>query len=161
MNNRVYDFLNKMGLANRIIKLDDSTETVELAAKALDCKESEIAKTLSFLVDEPILVVTSGDVKIDNDKFRKVFGCKPSMIDKDEVLDIIGHPVGGVCPFNPKEGVKVYLDKSLLKNDFCYPACGISGTAIKISIPELMACTRFVKWVNVTRIDKDDIKESL
>ena len=151
MNNRVYEYLEKVGLSDRIIYLAESTETVSLAAKALNCTEREIAKTLAFLVDDPILIVTSGDVKIDNDKFRRVFNCKPSMIDKDEVLDIIGHPVGGVCPFNPKEGVKVYLDISLFKNIYCYPACGTSGTAIKLTLNELKDYSHFVKWIDVTK----------
>lgn len=149
MNDRVYSYLEKLGLTDRIMKVPDSTETVELASLSLNCSESEVAKTLSFYVPEPILVVTSGDVKIDNDKFRKVFGCKPVMIPKEEVMDVIGHPIGGVCPFNPNPGVKVYLDKSLHKNKFVYPACGVSRTAIKLTIKELMMYTSFTKWIDV------------
>ena len=153
MNNRVYEYLNNLGLSDRIIELVDSTKTVSMAAQALECKESEVAKTLSFLIPEPILVVTSGDVKIDNDKFRRVFCCKPSMIDKDDVLEVIGHPVGGVCPFIPNDGVNVYLDISLLKNKYCYPACGESGTAIKLNMRELMEYTNYIKWIDVTKIN--------
>ena len=154
MNNRVYEYLNSLNLGDRIIELVASTETVSLASDALDCRESEIAKTLSFLVPEPILVVTSGDVKIDNDKFRLNFNCKPKMIDKDDVLNVIGHPVGGVCPFNPNDDVKVYLDISLLKEKYCYPACGMSGTAIKLTIPELLKYTKYIKWVDVTKFNE-------
>jgi prolyl-tRNA editing enzyme YbaK/EbsC (Cys-tRNA(Pro) deacylase) len=151
MNNRVYEYLERLGLKNRIIEVLTSTETVKLASEALDCSISEVAKTLSFYVPNPILIVTSGDVKISNDKFRLVFGCKPSMIPKEEIENVIGYPYGGVCPFNPLSGVKVYLDISLLKNKYCYPACGISGTAIKLTIDELMAYTNFIKWVDVTK----------
>ena len=159
MNNRVYDYLDSLNLSSRIIELVASTETVSLAADALDCKESEVAKTLSFLVPEPILIVTSGDVKIDNDKFRINFNCKPKMIDKDDVLELIGHPIGGVCPFNPKDGVKVYLDLSLLKEKYCYPACGVSGTAIKLTIPELMEYSKYTKWIDVTK--NNEIEENI
>lgn len=158
MNNRVYDYFNSLNLSNRIIELVASTETVSLAADALDCKESEVAKTLSFLTPKPILVVTSGDVKIDNNKFRYTFNCKPKMIDKDDVYELIGHPVGGVCPFNPNPSVKVFLDISLLKERYCYPACGVSGTAIKLTIPELMKYSKYTKWVDVTKFnDVEDI----
>ncbi len=151
MNNRVYEYLTNLGLNNRIIELVASTKTVKDASDALNCKESEVAKTLSFLVPEPILIVTSGDVKIDNDKFRNTFGCKPSMIDKDDVESLIGHKVGGVCPFNPNCDVRVYLDISLAKEKYCYPACGVSGTAIKLSIPELMKYTNYIRWIDVTK----------
>ncbi len=151
MNNRVYEYLTELGLKNRIIETVTSTETVEMASETLDCTIREVAKTLSFYVPEPILIVTSGDVKIHNDKYRLTFGCKPSMIPKENIEEVIGHKVGGVCPFNPKENVKVYLDISLLKNKYCYPACGVSGSAIKLTIPELMNYTNFIKWVDVTK----------
>lgn len=149
MNNRVYDYLDSLGLRDRIIELNDSTETVFLASKNLNCSISEVAKTLSFYIPNPILIVTSGDMKISNDKFRLVFGCKPKMIPEEEVEDVIGHPVGGVCPFNPNEGVDIYLDMSLLKNKYLYPACGKSGTAIKITIEELMKYSNYIKWIDV------------
>ena len=149
MNNRAYEYFNEKNLLDKIIELNDSTETVELASKNLNCKISEVAKTLAFYIPNPILVVTSGDVKISNDKFRLVFGTKPIMISKDKLLDDIGFNAGGICPFNPKDGVEVYLDISLLKNEYLYPACGISGTAIKLNINELMEYTNFVKWVDV------------
>lgn len=149
MNNRVYDYLDSLGLKDKIIELSDSTETVELASKNLNCNKSSIAKTLSFYIPNPILIVTSGDMKISNDKYRLVFGCKPKMIPTNEIEEVIGHCVGGVCPFNPKDGVEVYLDISLLKNKYLYPACGISGTAIKVTIEELMKYTNFIKWIDV------------
>ena len=155
MNNRVYEYLDSLGLSSKIIELPESTETVLMASEALNCKISEVAKTLSFLVPEPVLIVTSGIVKIDNNKFRNTFNCKPKMIDKDDVLEIVGHPVGGVCPFNPKEGVKVYLDISLMNERYCYPACGISGTAIKLTIEELMKYSNFVKWIDVTNKNEE------
>ena len=149
MNNRVYEYLDSLGLKDKIIEVSDSTETVELASSSLNCTKSEVAKTLSFYIPNPILIVTSGDMKISNDKYRLVFGCKPKMIPANEIEDVIGHPVGGVCPFNPKEDVEVYLDISLLKNKYLYPACGVSGTAIKVTIKELMKYTNFIKWVDV------------
>ncbi len=149
MNNRVYDYLDSLGLKDKIIELSDSTETVEIASKNLNCNKSEVAKTLSFYIPNPILVVTSGDMKISNDKYRLVFGCKPKMIPTNEIEEVIGHYVGGVCPFNPKDDVEVYLDLSLLKNKYLYPACGISGTAIKVTIEELMKYTNFIKWIDV------------
>ena len=151
MNNRVYEYLDRLGLKDKIIEVVTSTDTVDLASESLECSPSEVAKTLSFYIPDPILVVTSGDAKICNDKFRLVFGCKPKMIPKEEIEDIIGHPYGGVCPFNPLDGVKVYLDISLLNNKYCYPACGVSGTAIKLTINELMKYTDFIKWVDVTK----------
>lgn len=149
MNNRVYDYLDSLGLKDKIIELSDSTETVEIASKNLNCNKSEVAKTLSFYIPNPILIVTSGDMKISNDKYRLVFGCKPKMIPTNEIEEVIGHHVGGVCPFNPKDDVEVYLDISLLKNKYLYPACGISGTAIKVTIEELMKYTNFIKWIDV------------
>ena len=149
MNDRVYNYLKELKLTDRIIEVPSSTETVELASEALDCTISEVAKTLSFYIPNPILVVTSGDVKISNDKYRLVFGCKPKMIPKEEIKDVIGHEVGGVCPFNPKDNVNVYLDISLLRNKNIYPACGVSGTAIKLNIEELIKYTKFIKWVDV------------
>ena len=151
MNDRVYNYFKSLGIENRIIEVVSETSTVEMASEALDCSVSEVAKTLSFYVPDPILVVTSGDVKIHNDKFRLIFGCKPKMIPKEEIEDVIGHSNGGVCPFNPKENVKVYLDISLLRNEYCYPACGVTGTAIKLTIDELMKYTNFIKWVDVTK----------
>ena len=153
MNDRVYNYLEKLGLQTRIMKVPDSTETVELASLSLDCKKEEVAKTLSFYIPEPILIVTSGDARINNDKFRNEFNCKPTMIPKEEVFDVIGHPIGGVCPFNPKDGVKLYLDVSLLRNEYIYPACGASRTAIKLTVDELMKYTDFLRWVNVCDID--------
>lgn len=149
MNERVYNYLDNLGLKDRIIEVPNSTETVELASESLDCTISEVAKTLSFYIPNPILVVTSGDVKINNDKFRLVFGCKPKMIPKDDIKDVIGHEVGGVCPFNPNDDVNLYLDISLLRNKYLYPACGITGTAIKLNIDELMKYTKFIKWIDV------------
>ena len=151
MNNRVYKYLTEKGIENRIIEAVTSTETVEMASDTLDCSIREVAKTLSFYVPDPVLIVTSGDVKIHDDKFRTVFGCKPRMIPKEEIMNVIGHEVGGVCPFNPKENVKVYLDISLLRNTYCYPACGVPGTGIKLTVEELMKYTNFIKWVDVTK----------
>lgn len=140
-------------MEDRIIELKDSSSTVSLAAKALKCEEQQIAKTLSFLLNgKPILIVTSGDAKVDNIKYKKEFQEKAHMIALNDVNDLIGHPVGGVCPFAIKEGVPVYLDISLKKLKNVYPACGSNNTAIKLSLEELEKYSLYKKWVDVCKI---------
>jgi prolyl-tRNA editing enzyme YbaK/EbsC (Cys-tRNA(Pro) deacylase) len=129
-----------------------SSATVELAAIALGCEPERIAKTMSFIVeDNPILIVTAGDVKIDNPKYKAAFGTKAKMIDSDSVEKYIGHAVGGVCPFGINDGVKVYLDESLKRFDTVYPACGSSNSAIELSILELEAVSNYSAWVDVCK----------
>lgn len=131
-----------------------SSATVELAAKALNCDGCLIAKTLSFLVhDDVILIVAPGDVKIDNHKYKTHFGVKAKMLPAAEAEQLIGHAVGGVCPFAVNEGVKVFLDESLKRFEFVYPACGSSNSAIKLTIPELEKNTdHFSGWVDVCKL---------
>lgn len=144
--------LAKYNLSKRVLELELSSATVKDAAIALSCKEGEIAKTLSFIVnDSPILIVTAGDKKIDNSKYKKEFNCKAKMIPQDEVERIIGHKVGGVCPFGIKENVKVYLDDSLKEHTFIYPACGSSNSAIKLTIEELEQVSNYDKWIDVCK----------
>ena len=129
-----------------------SSATVELAAQALGCEPCRIAKTLSFLVGEdPILIVTAGDVKIDNSKYRAQFGKKAKMLKPDQVEKMVGHAVGGVCPFAVKEGVKVYLDESLKRFQTVFPACGSSNSAIELTIPELEEVSGYLGWVDVCK----------
>jgi len=112
-----------------------------------------IAKTLSFLVgDQPILIVTAGNMKIDNSKYKKTFHKKAKMIPFRDVEQIIGHDVGGVCPFGINEGVQVYLDKSLQAYDYVYPACGSSNSAIKLTISELEQYSNYIEWVDVCKL---------
>ena len=144
--------LEKFNLEDKIMEFTLSSATVEEAAKAIGCKESEIAKTLSFLIeDKPILIVVAGDCKIDNGKYKQEFGKKAKMIPYEEVEKLIGHNVGGVCPFGINENVTVYLDNSLKKFDTIYPACGESNTAVKLTIEELEKTSNYKKWIDVCK----------
>lgn len=146
------EYLSRFGEENNILEFAQSSATVALAAKAVGCAEGQIAKSLSFLVKgEPILVVCAGDVKIDNSKYKAAFGAKASMIGFDDVERLIGHAVGGVCPFGVADGVKVYLDESLKAYDFVYPACGSSNSAIKLTIDKLEAYSNAAAWVDVCK----------
>ena len=148
----VIEHLKKYHMENRIITVNSSSATVKEAAEALGTEEARIAKTLSFkLKDKVILIVIKGDMKIDNAKYRHTFGEKAHMLSHDEVEELTGHPVGGVCPFGVKEGVDIYLDESLKVFDTVYPACGAPNNAIKISIPELEKVTNYPKWVDVCK----------
>lgn len=145
-------YLEKFGLANRIKTLGESSATVELAAKALGCEPSHIAKSLTFSVSgKPVMVVTAGDVKIDNPKYKAQFGEKAKMLSPDEVSELIGHPVGGVCPFGVNEGVEVYLDVSLKRFERVYPAAGSGNTAVDLATEELEKCSGCKEWVDVTK----------
>lgn len=149
---QVRQYFSQYGMEGRIMELDHTSATVQLAAQALQCAPARIAKTLSFLVHgEPILIVAAGDAKISNPDFKHTFTDKAHMIKADQVKDYIGHDVGGVCPFAINEGVKVYLDKSLQRFDYVYPACGSSNSAIKLTLPELEKYSRSLGWVNVCK----------
>ena len=148
----VKEHLKKYNMDSRIITVDTTSATVAEAAEALGTEEARIAKTLSFrLKDKYILIVVKGDVKIDNAKYRHEFGEKAHMLSLDEVEEITGHPVGGVCPFGVKDGVEIYLDESLKKFETVFPACGNINNAIEISIPELEEVTGYIKWVDVCK----------
>lgn len=145
--------LQKYGLENKIMEFSVSSATVEEAAKAIHCKEEEIAKTLSFLVnDKPILIVVAGDSKIDNSKFKSEFHTKAKMIPFDQVEELTGHKVGGVCPFGANENVDIYLDESLKRFKVIYPACGSSNSAVKLTISELEKTSNYKKWVDVCKM---------
>ena len=149
---RVKAYFKERGMEDRILEFPVSSATVELAAQALGCEPCRIAKTLSFLVGEdPILIVTAGDVKIDNPKYRAQFGKKAKMLKADQVEEMVGHAVGGVCPFAVKEGVKVYLDESLKRFQTVFPACGSSNSAIELTIPELEEVSGYLGWVDVCK----------
>lgn len=144
--------LKKYGLDKNIMEFKESSATVTAAAKAIGCKEEEIGKTLSFLVnDTPIVVVVSGESRIDNKKFREEFKVKSKMIPFDAVEELIGHSVGGVCPFGVKEGVEVYLDKSLQKLKIVNPASGSSNSAVKLTIKELEEASNYLRWVDICK----------
>ena len=148
----VKEYLQAFGLESRVRELPESSATVELAAHALGTQPARIAKTLSFLVgEEPILLVAAGDVKIDNAKYKARFHQKAKMLTPEQVLEWVGHPVGGVCPFAVKEGVQVYLDESLRRFTTVFPACGSGNSAIELTIPELERYSGFEEGVDVCK----------
>ena len=150
---RARAYLQQYGIEDRIRELPTSSATVALAAQALGCAPQRIAKTLSFLVEEKaILIVTAGDMKIDNSKFKQQLGTKAKMLSPDQVTELIGHAVGGVCPFGVKEGVRVYLDESLKRFETVFPACGSGNSAIELTIPELEKYSGFESWIDVCKL---------
>jgi len=144
--------LAKFNLENRIQEFTVSSATVELAAKALNTEGARIAKTLSYMVDGgAVLVVAAGDIRVDNRKFKDTFHTKAKMLTPEQAAEMIGHAVGGVCPFGVNEGVKVYLDESLKRFETVFPAAGTSASAIELSIPELEAASGCIGWVDVAK----------
>ncbi len=150
---KVKKYFEEKGIADRIQEFEVSSATVELAAKALNCEPCRIAKTLSFMVDgHAILIVTAGDAKIDNSKYKAQFATKAKMLSFDEAEPLIGHAVGGVCPFAVNAGVETYLDVSLKRFNTVFPACGSSNSAIELSLTELEEYSDYVSWVDVCKI---------
>lgn len=149
---KVKAFFKEKGIEDRVREFDVSSATVELAAQALGCEGCRIAKSMSFKIDEKaIIIVTAGDVKIDNAKYKAKFQTKAKMLQFEEVEPMIGHRVGGVCPFAINDGVKVYLDESLKRFETVFPACGSSNSAIELTIPELEIYSNYVEWVDVCK----------
>lgn len=149
---KVKAYFKTYGMEEKIQEFDVSSATVELAASALQCEPQRIAKTLSFMLEErAVLIVAAGDAKIDNPKYKARFGKKAKMLPPDEVEALVGHAVGGVCPFAVKEGVKVYLDVSLKRFDTVFPACGSSNSAIELTIPQLEQYSGYAEWVDVCK----------
>ncbi len=152
----VREFFKQHGIDDRIREFDVSSATVELAAQALDCEPARIAKTLSFLSEDGcILIVAAGDAKVDNAKFKAQFGMKAKMLTPDQVLELCGHAVGGVCPFAVKETAKVYTDISLKRFDTVYPACGSSNSAIPLNCDELFEYSQSLGWIDVCKAWQD------
>lgn len=150
---KVKNYFQTIGLEDRIIELDASTATVEEAAQALHCEGARIAKTMSFLVDEqPILIVSAGDAKIDNKKYKTQFHKKAKMIPYDQVESYIGHQPGGVCPFAISDQTDVYLDESLKRFDIVYPAAGNAQSAVKLNLSELEDYSHAKQWIDVCKI---------
>ena len=149
----VREYFKKFGIEDRIREFDVSSATVELAAKALGCEPCRIAKTLSFDVQGgAVLVVCAGDAKISNPKFKAQFQTKAKMLAYDEVERLVGHAVGGVCPFAVNDGVQVYLDRSLERFDTVFPACGSANSAVELTIDELERYSSFAAWVDVCQV---------
>ena len=150
---KVKEYLKKYNLDDKIMEFNESSATVKEAAHAIDCLEKDIAKTLSFLVDDnPIIIVVRGDAKIDNSKYKKEFHKKAKMVPYDMVEEIIGHKAGGVCPFGVNDNVKIYLDETLKSLEYFYPACGSSNSAIKLDKDTLEKIVKYEKWVDVCKI---------
>lgn len=145
-------YFTKWNLQDRILEFDVSSATVELAAEAVGCEPERIAKTLSFKVnDSCILIVTAGDRKIDNAKYKAKFATKAKMLTPEEVEETIGYRVGGVCPFGINEGVSVYLDESLKRFSSVFPACGSANSAIELTIEELETTSNYKEWIDVCK----------
>ena len=149
---KVREYFSSIGIENRIREFDSSSATVELAAMALGCDGARIAKSLSFMIDgKAILVIAAGDAKVDNGKYKAKFAAKAKMLTPDEVLLLIGHAVGGVCPFAIPDDVAVYLDYSLKRFETVFPACGSSNSAIELTISELEKYSKAKEWVDVCK----------
>lgn len=149
---KVKDYFARYGLQDRVQEFPVSSATVELAAQALQCEPCRIAKTLSFLVGEtPVLIVAAGDAKIDNPKYKAQFGTKAKMLTPEQAQTLVGHAVGGVCPFAVNPGVTVYLDVSLRRFETVFPACGSANSAIELTIPELEQYSGCKQWVDVCK----------
>ena len=149
---KVKDYFARYGLQGRVQEFPVYSATVELAAQALQCEPCRIAKTLSFLVGEtPVLIVAAGDAKIDNPKYKAQFGTKAKMLTPEQAQTLVGHAVGGVCPFAVNPGVAVYLDVSLRRFETVFPACGSANSAIELTIPELEQYAGCKQWVDVCK----------
>ena len=147
------EHLRRYGAEDRIIEFSVSSATVELAAAALGVEGRRIAKTLSFKKDDGcLLLVAAGDARIDNRKFKDTFACKAKMLTPEEAESMIGHSVGGVCPFGRNKGVPVWLDASLRRFETVYPAAGSSSSAIELSLDELYAFSEASGWVDVCKL---------
>ena len=149
---KVKKYFEELEMATRVKEFDVSSATVELAAAALGCEGCRIAKTLSFMVaDKPILIVTAGDARVDNRKYKDKFSAKAKMLTADELTELVGHAAGGVCPFAVNEGVRVYLDVSLKRFETVFPACGSANSAIELTIDELEKYSGYIEWIDVCR----------
>ena len=150
---KVRKYFAEFGIEDKIMEFEVSSATVALAAQALNCDECRIAKTLSFHVeDKVVLIVAAGDAKIDNSKYKAFFHAKAKMLSYDEAENLIGHAVGGVCPFAVNEGVIVYLDESLKRFETVFPACGSSNSAIELTLSELEKYSNSESWIDVCKL---------
>ncbi len=149
---KVRAYFRSLNMEDKVLEFDASSATVELAAKALNTEPKRIAKTLSFLVgDQPVLIVAAGDARVDNHGFKDFFHKKPKMIPADRVEELIGHQIGGVCPFAINPGIDVYLDESLKRFETTFAACGSASSAIELSADELEKYSSAKGWVDVCK----------
>ena len=151
---KVREYFRGYNMEDKVLEFEVSSATVRLAAIALGTEEARIAKTMSFKKDEGcILVITAGDVKIDNAKYRHTFGLKAKILTPDEVMEFVGHAIGGVCPFAVNEGViGIYIDESVKRFDTVFPACGSSNSAIELTPEELFKYANADAWVDVCKL---------
>lgn len=157
---KVRAYFAQWGMEDKVRELDQSSATVEEAAAALHTEGKRIAKSMSFMLGEqPILVIFAGDARVDNHKFKEKFHKKATMIKAQDVERLIGHPVGGVCPFAINDGVDVYLDESLKRFQTVFPACGTANSAIELTLPELEKYARAKEWVDVAKGWQEETKE--
>ena len=146
-------YFRQFGMEDRVREFDVSSATVELAALALGVDGARIAKTLSFKKDDScILILAAGDARIDNHKFKEKFHMKAKMLAPDEVLSLVGHPVGGVCPFGINDGIDVYLDESLKRFENVFPAVGSGNSAIELDLDELYKYSNAIEWLDVCKL---------
>jgi prolyl-tRNA editing enzyme YbaK/EbsC (Cys-tRNA(Pro) deacylase) len=149
---KVREYFKEFGMEKKIQEFETSSATVELAAQALNCEPERIAKSLAFKINEKgILIIAAGDAKIDNAKYKSVFHVKAKMLTIDEVEELIGHAIGGVCPFGINDNVDVYLDISLKRFKTVFPACGSSNSAIELTIDEMEKYSNYIEWVDVCK----------
>lgn len=149
-------YFRAFGIEARIQELEHSSATVELAAQALGCEGKRIAKTLSFIANEQvILILTAGDAKIDNAKYKEYFHVKARMLGVDDVERLVGHGIGGVCPFGINDHINVYLDASLKRFETVFPACGSSNSAIEMTLEELQLYSKSLAWIDVCKAWQD------
>jgi len=157
---KVREYFKQFGIEDRIREFDVSSATVELAAVAVGVEGARIAKSMSFKVgEEPIIIVVAGDAKVDNSRYKAQFHTKAKMLTHEEAHELIGHDVGGVCPFAVKEGVRVFLDESLKRFEMVYPAAGDDHSAVRLTIPELEEVSGAKGWVDVCRELEDQQHE--
>ena len=150
---KVKAYFKTFGMEDQILEFEVSSATVELAAQAVGCEPARICKSLSFKIDErTILILAAGDAKVDNKKYKAYFSAKAKMLSPDEVVERIGHAIGGVCPFAVNASVEVYLDDSMKRFEYVYPAAGSSNSAIKLTLPELEKYSNYKEWVDVCKI---------
>lgn len=150
-------FLDEKGYGGKIKQFDISSATVELAAVAVGCEPERIAKSLTFMVDgKAVMILCAGDAKISNSKYKAFFHTKAKMLSREEVNELIGHDVGGVCPFGIKDGVSVYLDESMKRFDVVFPACGSSNSAVELTIEELEDASEYIQWIDVCQIPEGE-----
>lgn len=150
----VREYLKGFGLEGRVAEFSESSATVELAAAVVGVIPARIAKTLSFKSPDgtAFLIVMAGDAKIDNRKFKDKFGFKAKMLTPDEAIELVGHPVGGVCPFAVKDNVTVYLDSSMQRFSTVFPAAGSASSAVELSCNELFDASQAEEWIEVTKL---------